>query len=319
MRITNKGYTPIEVLAELVAAVGVREEKTSKFFSGDRTNHDVLIRAFAEKVDVVLESFRRYGSEVAETQFVRDNGVDVRLVYEEGGEERRGGFQIKSENEAEAEKIRRRNRRPGESMIATLKRQAFEAEHKAFVHEWWIVSCFDLAKHRDLATAINSEVTSGLPGRLRIRHIEPRQAFSLLSKDDEEIDALCTLLLCEDDEFLSQARRDALRLSPIAKRLLARTLAAGFEGDAQVRTSDLPEFAGANASPSDLGDAVGQLEDSGYLSGDSGGMHYRLSPSAFMGIAALYFEARVRHKYEPESAGAFVHRMITLAARRNGR
>lgn len=155
MRITNKAYTPVEVLAELISAASATEEQTSQFFVGEMASHDRLVEEFARKIDAMLDSFRRYGTEVAPTQNVRDNGIDVRLSFHKAAEEEyRVGFQIKSEKEASADKARRTKGTPGETMVATLKRQAFEADYKGNVHEWWIVACFDLAKHRDLVDRI---------------------------------------------------------------------------------------------------------------------------------------------------------------------
>ncbi len=182
MRITHKFYTPIEIVAELVSPVGVRASHKKKFFDTERTSHDWLTAALVEKLQVVLESFTRYGSEVAETQSVRDYGVDVRLKFEDDkGSLRRIGFQLKSENEARKEKDRRRKKERGESMIAALKRQAFEAERRGDVDEWWIFSCFDLTTHRDLVNTINSEMAGGRSTSFKIRLVDPRRWREILS------------------------------------------------------------------------------------------------------------------------------------------
>ncbi len=101
MRITNTDYTPVEVLAELLATRGITDQETNTFFSGTQESHDWLVTAWRDKLEVILESFKRYGTEAAETQFIRDHGVDVRMTYEDSfGDTQRIGFQIKSNKEA---------------------------------------------------------------------------------------------------------------------------------------------------------------------------------------------------------------------------
>lgn len=313
MRITNKMYTPVEVLAELISAVSATEEQTTQFFVEHKSGHDWLVTEFARKVDVLLDSFRRYGTEVAPTQSVRDNGIDVRLTFSKSDdEEYRVGFQIKSEKEAAADDARRAKGKPGETMVATLKRQAFEADHKGNVHEWWVVACFDLAKHRALVDRINAEVTGGSsPGRLKLRLVNPREAFTLLSMDDNKIDALCTLFLCEDDEIVTRARGDVLGLFPLSQRLIAETLYTGFEGARLISTDQLHALAGEDSTFDQKVQAADQLERIGYLIRED--PFYRINPTVLLGVSALYFEARVRHEYEQHEAGEFVHRICTLA------
>ncbi len=62
----------------------------------------------------------------------------------------------------------------------------------------------------------------------------------------------------------------------------------------------------------DLAASVAQLESDGYLVPDSGGISYDIRPVAYLGITALYFEARVRNEYGSDAAARFVHKMITL-------
>jgi len=312
MRITNKSYTPIEVLAELISAVGATQEQTTQFFADEKVSHDWLVAEFARKVDVMLESFRRYGTEVAPTQSVRDNGIDVRLTFQKAeDEEYRVGFQIKSENEAKADEERRAKKKPGETMVATLKRQAFEADYKGGVHEWWVVTCFDLAKHRGLVDRINSEVISSTAGRLKLRLVNPREAFTLLSMDDNTINALSTLFLCEDDEVITRAREDVLRLYPLSRLLIADTLYTGFEGTRIISINELQALAGEEFTFDQQVRAIHELERIGYLS--EKGSVYTINPTVMLGVSALYFEARVRHEYDQHDVGEFVHRIYTLA------
>ncbi|PZQ78361.1 MAG: hypothetical protein DI563_00765 [Variovorax paradoxus] len=314
MRITNKGYTPIEVFAEIINAFPATAADTKRFFAEERVSHDWLVEEFANKVNVMLDSFRRYGTEVSPTQSVRDNGVDVRLVFPKGDmEEYRVGFQLKSENEANKDALRRKNKSREETMISTLKRQAYEAEHMAGVHEWWIATCFDLEKHRGLVDSINAElIPKSASGKEKVRLIRPNQAYTLLSMDNEMIDALCTLFLCEEDEVITRAREDVLRLLPLSVVLIAHTLYAGFEGSREVTLNQLHALAGDGYTFEEKTRAMNELESVGYLSENGAGASYNINPTVMLGVSALYFEARVRHDYGQHDVGDFVYRLVTL-------
>jgi hypothetical protein len=307
MRITNTGYSPIEVVAEIGVSVGITAADTKQFF-GNRS-HPQLVELLRDKLDVILASFKRYGSQAAETQYIRDHGVDVRLDFElPDASHRRIGFQIKSNSEADADKLRRTTKRQKEeTLVGTLKRQAFEAENTAGVHEWWIVCCFDAAAHRDLISAINSEVGSGI-GRPKIRIVEPREAYALLSKDDVDLDALCTLLLCEDDEVLVRARKDCSRLGKKARSVVLQTIGRALEGERELTLDDLLEMFEGDLEKA--ANAVDILEGSGYVRQQSGGQIFLINPAEYPGLCALYFEGRVRHDHDPEEAADFVERMM---------
>lgn len=314
MRITNKSYTPIEVIAELFASVGVTEQHTADFFVEDHMSHDWLVSEFKHKVNVVLDFFERYGSEIAATQSVRDEGVDVRLSFHKGGEqEHRVGFQFKSEKEALADEARRRSKKPGETMTSVLKRQGYEAFGKAGVDEWWVITCFDLVKHRKLVDLISSDVMGVKFGPMKPQFKGPLDAYRFLSMEDSEIAAICTLLLCEDDEILIQARKDVLRLDPISQRLIAYTIYRGFEGSKRITTPELRSLAGDGVTVEQIAPSLGRLEDIGYLEPEGDGSVHGINPAVLQGVSALYFEARVRHEYDHPDVGDYMYRMFALS------
>ncbi len=312
MRITNDDYTPIELVAELIAKTrGITDEETKEYFSGERSSHDWLVKTLTLKLDVILESFKRYGTHVAETQNIRDYGVDVRLIFEKPDyEQYRVGFQIKSNREA-VEDAKRPRAKDAVTMIATLKRQAFEADQSGRVDEWWIFSCFDMTSHKRLVSTINVEIGIGKPKGMKIQHVTPREAMALLSSDDEEIDAICTLLLCEDDEVLKMAREEIIKMGPIAQTAVLGTLGPALEGDRILSEDSILNIFDTeeNDSLSDLPAEIYALESNGYLKYDDG--VYVVEPSVYIGLCALYFEARARHGYRPNSASSFVSLMTS--------
>lgn len=315
MRITNKDYSPIEVVSELVFKTNrISDSDTKEFFSGERESHDWLVEMLAQKINVVLDSFQRYGTEVRETQFIRDNGVDVRLDFRRADDsEYRVGFQVKSNNEAISDADRRNN---SPSMVATLKRQAFEAERNACVNEWWIFSCFNTAinKHKKLVSTINVELGTGKSGEMKIRHVTPREAMALLMTDDDEIDAICTLLLCKDDEILIMARNEVYQLSECNRAIVLETIVDAIEYGAVFSLNEISQIAEQCESFEDdkfLGD-MDYLENSIRYLYTEDGSTYSIKPTEFLGLCGLYFEARARHKHSPAQAKLFLLRITTL-------
>jgi hypothetical protein len=228
----------------------------------------------------------------------------VRLKYDEkSGEPRRIGFQIKSNMEAIKDAKRPRN---GESIVAALKRQAFEAHGHAGVAEWWIVSCFDAAKYSHLVSAITVELTSGQQLPLKIRHVTPPEAMALLQMEDAQIEALCTLFLCEDDEILRSARKEVLGLSDTAQTLVLNSLGPALEGERTLSLAEIYQIADLeNDTRDEVVSAVNVLESRGFFESD-GGDSYIIDPSVFVALCALYFEGRARHGYHPSAASNFL-------------
>lgn len=349
MRITNKDYTPIEVFAELATRRGVTTKDTQRYFDGERSSHDWVVVEWADRVDCVLDSFCRYGIDVSPTQFIRDHGIDVLFRdASEGNEGRRLGFQIKSNQEANREAKRKKD---SESMIAVLKRQAFEAFER--VDEWWIVCCFDMVTHHSLIQRITSELAAGKHAK-QIRVLDARAAMAVLKMSEAEIDAFCTLLLCKDDEVLKTARREALELDPTAARFVLSRLPKaligehttnredvweqlfsirdGIVGEAEDQLDTQSHDADEQDSntheifydddgkgtgdellgpPEDVSEALSALEGIGFLQPDTFSDRYACKPAVFPGLCALFFEARVRHELDESASGEYVKRLVT--------
>lgn len=313
MRITNTEYSPLDVLAELIGRTrGITAGDTTKFFSNEHASHNWVEMAWSQKIEVVLESFRRYGTEVAPTQYVRDHGVDVRLAFcNESGNEQRIGFQIKSSKEADGNAATVKN--GGPSIAATLKRQAFEAGQHANLNEWWVISAFDMVKHEKIVNAITAELTSGKSNAFKIRHVNPREVMAFLALEDDEIDAICTLILCKDDEVLVKARREIQDLTIPAQNIVLSVLGSAIEGERELSINDIESAARSKISQKEYGlektaNAIEELEFIGFLEYVHESQ-YKIEPSKFVGLCALYFEGRARHEQTPYEASKFLLRM----------
>lgn len=341
MRITNENYSPIELLAEIATRRGTTSACTQGFFQDGKKSHDWLVDEWSNRVDCILESFKRYGADVNATQSVRDQGVDVLLrVPSHQGKEWRLGLQIKSELEAERDRTKKYGQ---ENMVGTLKRQAYDAFER--VDEWWILCCFNLDKHQKLVQRISSELTSGKQNKL-IRVIEPRACAAVLRMSEAEVDAFCTSLLCKDDEVLRTAcdevaachpKVQAFVLDHIVPALvdglcISREEVAFFLEDSirdsthEILEDGADEDDGCEAvieldddgvdedeeiDDIDIHEMLRELEGTGFLEAGTYDDKYRIVPTAFPGLCALFFEARVRHEMNDQAAASYM-RWLTL-------
>lgn len=311
MRITNDEYSPAGLLAEIATRRGVTSRDTTQFFSGERTSHDWLVGKWSDCLDAILESFKRYGTDVKPTQHIRDHGVDILLrSQDKNGLTHRIGFQIKSDKEAVGDSKKKRGE---ESMVATLKRQAFEAMER--VDEWWIVCCFDMAVHHPLVQRITSEVAGGRHAKF-IKVVEPREATAFLRMSEEEIDAFCSIFICKDDEVLREARSERAALSAIAASFVLDTIVAAIEGEITLSQDNFYEKIEAEVNldndeekDSDIFEVAEELIQTGYITGETYSDTYTLAPNSFPAMCALYFEGRVRHQLASDQAGRFLRRM----------
>lgn len=320
MRITNDNYSPIQLLAEIMARPGLTSGDTAEFKKPDYNNHHWLTERWNTKLEVILECFQRYKTLSAETQCVQDKGVDVLLQYERDGQTNpKIGFQIKSNQEADRDRTKNISGKPyGKSakkgsaashsdrvtMIGTLKRQAFESQ-EWHLTEWWVVPCFSYAEHRSLVAAINTELTKG-EHRKGIRVVSPVQALTFLTMPDDEIMALCSRFLCADDEVLRSALREMNGLSPMERAIVLETLGAALEGERRCTQDDIFGIVSDYLDEGiEIHDAVDRLEGMSYLSLE-GSDDFIVSPTALTGMCALYFEARVRHGRSPDGATRYI-------------
>lgn len=327
VRITNDTYSPIDVLAEIVVPRGMTSEGTRRFFVDEKVSHNWLVQQWGELIEAVLDSFKRYGVDVNATQFIRDHGTDILLqVDNHQGKRWRLGLQIKSEREALGNAKRKKNE---ESMLGTLKRQAFEASEK--VDEWWILCCFDQTQHHALVQAISSELIGGRREQ-KIRVIDPRSCASALQLSEARVDALCTILLCQDDSVLRAARAEVLNCHPAVADFVLRELPVALTDGRRISRENVGIFfeeASQGAGSADWEDgpdesvdgrgapegcdtheAIYELERAGFLVTSSFEDDYSVMPAAFPGLCALFFEARVRHELDESAAAQYMRALV---------
>lgn len=308
MRITND-CAPDAMLAELFCANIVRSHETSVFADRLWANHDEVCDQLKDRIDALLQSYTRLGAEVHVTQNMRDNGVDLLFEFSEtNGGNRRIGIQVKSNNEAiNATKPKR----TGESMEAILKRQAYESCRWG-LSEWWVVLCFDLTvkEHAKLVKRINAELLQKSPVAIRV--YEPTNAWSILGMDEDEVDAMCVLALCKEDEVLTKAMSEVSELSPAAVNFIMETLFDSFAGETKnYSLDDLMELT-SDDSIYDISVAsavIDELDD--YLSCADYEDIWNVNPYCFPGLCALYFEGRVRHQLSHAGSKNFVRKLMT--------
>ncbi len=306
MRITNDDYSPIQLVSELSTRETCKWDGCGSFFDGEKVKHDWLVEAWAEKLDDILNLFQRYGTLVANCQSVRDNGIDVYLKFTRGDVTRRIGFQLKSELEVQRDK----GTNEKHSVIGTLKRQAFEAIHSGKVDEWWVIPCFNYDKHSKLIQQINAEIIVGMSTHngVDIKLMDPREVVSLLSKDKNDIDTLCTLLLCREDEILKGARAEIEDLTAFQRKCILTFIWPALEGRMYVSGQEIMEL--ETGDEDDIGGEFWELESMDFLESDYG-EGFTMKPYNLPGICALYFEGRVRHGMSHQEAESF---SLTLLA-----
>lgn len=291
-------------LQELMPS-SLKKIDTSLYFVDDRGKHDWLVETWAEKLDDILNLYQRHGSLVAETQSIRDQGIDVFWKYKFEGVETRIGFQIKSNQEAI------RNEKPnrtGESMIATLKRQAFEAISSNKVDQWWVVPCFDLVTHKNLVSQIGSDIiTSSSPiiGS-KVHLVNPIEAMSILSKSRHEIDTFGTKLLCADDEILVAAQAEIDALSEAAAKAVLYSFVNALTDKRRFAQDQIFDLIG---DADNIADVAWELESHGYLTNMQSDIG-EFRPEAFPGMCGLFYEAKVRHKMDDWDAADFLLEML---------
>lgn len=319
MRITNKSYTPLGILAELLACKASTAEGTARFTERDLSNHDYLLSEFRERLEAILNFFERLGCESSENQGLDDNGVDLILRFEDNAKTRRVGFQIKSNREADgAAKIAQGIKQnspspvidPEDTLLKTLKRQAYEARRATKIDEWWVLPCFDLKKHKKRFTAINTHFNNYPDPAWPVRVVSPQQVIRLLEMSLPEIDAVCTLLLCGDDEVLRAARHEFGSLSKVAKRLIRETFIRALDGEVGIGDRDFIDILNDEEELDVAAQLKEELEISGYVKNAYSDEYQKLNPHAFPGLCALYFEGRVRHDLDPNDAADFMWRLL---------
>lgn len=306
MRITHHGCTPIELVSELSTQETCRWDDETDFFAGEKTKHNWLVEAWQHNLDEVLNCFSRYGVSAVNCQSIRDNGIDVYMKFPTGSGIHRVGFQLKSELEF----IRARGTKEKHLVVGALKRQAYEAIHSGKVDEWWIVPCINYQKHASAIQQIYAEMVVGKVdnNRVLIRMLDPREAVSFLSKEDAEINTLCTMFLCADDEVLKAAVGEVADLSDFQSRCVLTLIFDALDG---VKTIKADEFFYLLTGDEDaIEDDIGGLEDMGFMA-HYGSDEFVINAFSFPAICALYFEGRVRHRMSHLQARSFVRGLVS--------
>ena len=318
MRITHKDYTPLGILAELLAHSPPAAKETNRFSEGDLSSHVSLLSDLRDRLEAILNSFERLGCESSENQGLDDKGVDLLLRFEEKGKARRIGFQIKSNREADeaaelAKALKKKPKPvvdPEDTLLKALKRQAHEARLETKVDEWWVLPCFNLKQHKARFTAINAHFNNHPDPAWPIRVVPPEHILGLLNMSLGEIDAFCTLVLCRDDEVLRASRHEFGCLSGAAQNFVEQTFYEALHGDLELEDQALFDAVSDDddgLNPAQLRD---ELEAFGYLERLHVGAANKLDPHAFPGLCALYFEGRVRHGLKPSEAATFMWRLL---------
>ncbi|BBK00828.1 hypothetical protein Xcc3_21350 [Xanthomonas campestris pv. campestris] len=350
MRITNDNYSPIELLAEIATRRGTTSADTHRFFQGGKTSHDWLVEEWSSRVDCILESFKRYGIDVNATQFVRDQGIDVLLrVPNHQGKEWRLGFQIKSEQEAERDRTKKPGQENMIGTLKRQAHDAFERvdewwilccfdldKHYKLVQG--ISSELTGGKQNRLIRVIDPRACAAM---LRMSEAEV-DAFCtlLLCRDDavlraarEEVAACHPNVGAFVLEHIVPALVDGERVSreevasfleeAFRKSERERLEDGGGEDDDCEAVIELDEDADEHGSVQDgidddeefedldIHEMLQELESNGFLAAGTYDDDYRISPTAFPGVCALFFEARVRHGLNDDAAASYM-RWLTL-------
>jgi hypothetical protein len=311
MRITND-LNPIELILILCSPASVTDLDTQDFFGKKPySSHDRLVEAWTEKINIVLELFTRFGHDVTPLQGLGDKGVDV--LFQAHGEQKldiRIGIQIKSNLEATANAASKLED-PESSLTRVMKRQFAEALVVHRVQEWWFVQCFDNKKHSRLAQTNFSELPPGNNNGVQVRHIGPRSAYAFLSRSDEDIAAVCTKYLCNEDEVLRAAIKEMGELSALSQRIVLGTIWNGldeWDGDIEISQDELFDYV-TDDTDDLIEDSLGELEGARFLTYKYEGT-YSLQSFVFPALCALYFEGRVRHQMSPSRACRYAQALL---------
>lgn len=318
MRITNTDYTPLGILAELLAHSPPTAGETDRFSEKELSSHTYLLSELRDRLEAILSSFERLGCESSENQGLDDSGVDLLLRFQENGQPRRIGFQIKSNREADdsaelAKALKNRPKPivdPEDTLLRTLKRQAHEARLETKVDEWWVLPCSNLKVHKGRFAAINAHFNNHPDPAWPIRVVPPDHILGLLTMSTGQIDAFCTLLICRDDEVLSASRFEFGSLSSAAQNFVGGTFNEALRGDFEVEDRAFFDAVRNDENGLDAAQLRDELESIGYVARLHVGDANKLDPQAFPGLCALYFEGRVRHGLNPSEASKFMWHLL---------
>ncbi|KJV35680.1 hypothetical protein [Luteibacter yeojuensis] len=309
MFITNKA-TPEELLSEFLRGHDAPDIE-SEF--RDLAHNNDLCPQFTERVDMVLQSYARHHTYVDDIQAMNDQGVDIFFRYRaDGMESKNVGIQIKSYKEIEDSLKKDREGEPLESKLAS---QYLDAKSKHGVKIYYIFLCGDgaLVSHANLERRIRAKYSS----MDDVVVVGPKKAWAFYSLHDYEIAAHCASILCDGDYVLQRARESLNDFKASQQRMLIAWVLLQLEGERYVDVGELQDYGvgyGADDEEDDdlsedMANLIDRLEryaDLEYLDGET----YKIDPSAFPELCALYFDLRVRHGISGGGAIRYLHSLL---------
>lgn len=346
MRITNDDYSPIDLLAEIATRRGTTSGDTHRFFRDHKTSHDWLVDEWFRRVDCILESFKRYGVDVNVTQFVRDQGIDLLFrISDHHGEPRRLGLQVKSEREAQAERNRKPGQETMIGTLKRQAHDARErvdewwvlccfdsTKHQNLVQaisseltggkqNGWIrviepracaavlgMSEAEVDAFCTLLLCREDEVLQAARAEVSRHHVHAMNfVFAHLIPglvDGEPVSREAVANFLEEAIQASESERggcDGDWNADKADEAAGGPLEVGLDNHGQ----DDIEYEEGHESV-DVFEILEELERSGFISAGTYDDDYRIVPTAFPGLCALFFEARVRHGMSDEAAAEYM-------------
>lgn len=304
--------SPAALLAELLTLRTRSSEQTASF-RGLQHNRD-LCPGFADRIDAMLDVYKRHRTDVHDIQGVRDNGVDVLLQYNaEDGSSQKIGVQLKSFKEIEDARKGR-----GASLLQVLKSQYAEAISNLGIDEWILVLCTDQVQHANTVRSICSEFKQFAKAKV----IEPRQALAFYELEPVELASRVSSLLCAEDLVLRKARDEVSRMSEVALFMLLHVAAAALRGERKISQAAILELHSSwesaaekyivdeivddddddddfyegdeeYAGPVSISDALQELEQTNVIQMDEG-TGFDVRPEELPGLCALYFDQVIR-------------------------
>ena len=254
-------------------------------------------QAFASGSTRSLTPTRVHRTDVHDTQGPRDEGVDVQLSYEDGGQHR-VGLQIKSFDEIEAW-AKKRDR----EFMQRLKAQYATAMQNAKVEDYYVLLCTDEIEHKEQLRLICSEMKQF--DQLKI--VLPRQALALYDSSEAEIQAHVTRLLCKGDRVLEAALRAIAGMPADRAFMLLALICRAFAGHLNVSQEDVSEIyqeweefnPGLDPGGERLADIVWELDGSG-LSMSEGDDGFTIEIAHLpTPLCAMYFDQKLRCGGDP--------------------
>jgi len=284
--------SPAVVLEELLRYRSSSLQDT-KWFESQKHN-ETLCPAVNDRVIEILDCFVKYHAISYDVQGLRDQGVDVVLQYNAGGDDatmdRIVAIQVKSFSEFA---------RGG--MARDLKAQFVDARRRYGEHleRYYVMLCTNARVHADRVRDISAELIA----ERQIRIIEPRYAFTFLHLPATAVAGTVDRLLRDEDSVHKAARDEVADLTPLGLAIVLDALvfdrssleleqSATHPSDAVVRVAS-SHFDVAEASEA-LARTYAELDDSVFGRSATG---WELQSSYFRALRCILLYAEIRFGY----------------------